>query len=75
MSVFFLKSPRFLQKTFSFREDLHFDNLKFVYSFARYVIGGQKLGNARNSNKAIPATGISNGMAASIVPPVVCLLP
>ena len=44
--------PPFVTKTFSFRENLHFNNLKCVYSFARYVIGGQKLGNARNSNKA-----------------------
>ena len=49
---FFLKKKTwFLTKTFTFRENLHFDNLKCEFpSFC--MMGGQKLGNARNSKKA-----------------------
>ena len=53
--IFFLKSPFCYTKTFSFRENLHFNNSKRVFlAFCTIFMtnGRRKSGNARNSNKA-----------------------
>ena len=54
-SEFFSKKPSFVSNKFIFREILHFNYLKRAFpAFCKFFgpIGGQKLGNARNSKSA-----------------------